>query len=125
MESKDPLKEHRDLLQDSETCRGFRLAPRLPWQEGQGAQRVPNALGVSVGEQSGWWQHPKARARGSSLGTARDAGLEGLGSEQQGVSRESAGVGGHACASLLTCVQPCMALSFPWGLLQGGKDSGC
>lgn len=53
VESQDPLKEHQDVLQDSETCRGFRLAPRLLWQEGQGAQRVPNALGVPVGEQSG------------------------------------------------------------------------
>lgn len=54
---------------------------------GSGAQRVPNAPEVPVGEQSGWWQHPKARARGSSLGTARDVGLEGLGSEQQSVQQ--------------------------------------
>lgn len=33
-EIKDLLKEHRDLLQDSETCHGFGLAPRLQWQEG-------------------------------------------------------------------------------------------
>lgn len=52
-EIKDPLKEHRDLLQDSETCRGFRLALRLPWQEGWGAQMVPSAPGVPVNEQPG------------------------------------------------------------------------
>lgn len=121
MESKDPLKERQDLLQDSETCRGFGLALRLPWQEGRGAQRVPNAPGMPVGEQPGCWQHPRATAWGSSLGTARDVGLEGLGSGQQGVQQPgSAGVCDHACASLLTCVQVCVALSFPLALGWGG-----
>lgn len=31
----------------------------------------------------------------------------------------------NAGASLLTCVQPCMALSFPWSLLHSGKDLEC
>lgn len=126
VESKDPLEEHWALLQDSETCRGFGLAPRLLWQEGQGAQRVPHAPGVPVGEQPDWWQHPKARVQGNSLGTAQDVGQEVLGLGQLGLQQsESAGVCGHACASLLTCVQVCMALSFPWSLLWSGKDSGC
>lgn len=121
MESKDPLKECQDLLQDSETCRGFGLAPRLLWQERWGAQGVPNAPGMPVGEQPGWWHHPRAMAWGSSLGTAWNVGLEGLGSGQQGVQwLGSAGVHGHARASLLMCVQVCVALSFPLALGWGG-----
>lgn len=121
VESKDPLKECQDLLQDSETCRGFGLAPRLLWQERWGAQGVPNAPGMPVGEQPGWWQHPRAMAWGSSLGTAWNVGLEGLGSGQQGVQwLGSAGVHGHARASLLMCVQVCVALSFPLALGWGG-----
>lgn len=102
--ARTPLKECQDLLQDSETCRGFGLAPRLLWQERWGAQGVPNAPGMPVGEQPGWWQHPRAMAWGSNLGTAWNVGLEGLGSGQQGVQwLGSAGVHGHARASLLVC----------------------
>lgn len=119
--ARTPLKECQDLLQDSETCRGFGLAPRLLWQERWGAQGVPNAPGMPVGEQPGWWQHPRAMAWGSNLGTAWNVGLEGLGSGQQGVQwLGSAGVHGHARASLLVCVQVCVALSFPLALGWGG-----
>lgn len=113
-------------------CRTVRPAVALGWPRGccgrrvRGAQRVPHAPGLPVGEQSGWWQHPKARVQRNSLGTAQDVGLEVLGLGQQGLQQsESAGVRGHACTSLLTCVQVCMALSFPWSLLWSGKDSGC
>lgn len=76
-----------------------------------------------------------SRQAGSS---AQRLGHRGAASEQLGMwgwkvwgqssrvfSRESTGVGGRAHASLLTCVQACTALSFPWSLLRGGKDSGC
>lgn len=122
MESKDPLKEHQDLLQDSETCHGFRLAPRLPWQEGRGAQRVPNAPGVPVGEQSGWWQRPKARARGSSLGTAGMRGWKVWGqSSRVFTALVWVVMHVHPCSRVFSHARRCPFLGFVWG----GKDSGC
>lgn len=129
MESQGPpLKERWDPLQGGVTWRGFGLAPRLPGREGLGAQRVPSAPGMPVGWQPGWWQHPRATAWGSSLGRARDAGLEGLRSGQQRLGGAGSdggwgelGMHVHACACVSMCVHvcACMALPFPQSLLWG------
>lgn len=130
------LKERWDPLQGGATWRGFGLVPRLLWQEGLGARRVPSAPGMPAGERPGWWRHPWATALGRSLGRAWDVGLEGLGSGQQRLGqrgiRRAAGeswacVFTRVCVHVRVCSCICMrgvALSSELALGKGGDARG-
>lgn len=96
-------------------CRGRRVRGHRECPVPRGCQWVSSQAGGST---------QRLEHGGAAWGQLGIWGWKVWGQSSRVFSRESAGVGGHACASLLTCVQPCMALSFPWSLLQGGKDSG-
>lgn len=123
--TRTPLKSIRTC------CRTVRPAVASGWPRGCRGMRVGGHRGCPM-LQGCQWVSRQAGSSAQRLGH-RGAALEQLGmwgwkiwgQSSRVFSRESTGVGGRARASLLTCVQACTALSFPWSLLRGGKDSGC